>query len=192
MRGRGENSITGFLLTQVVAPPLCLHTSGPDQEPWGPGQPHTQISECGHTTNEGYVRSPLAWSPWAGATASPPDHPTVVSTPTMHTHRGGQDTNSGPYTSGEAGTAGLAATATSSGFSAPERCSLPLSAVAGRLGVFSLESIEEATVLKAVGRREAPSTPIRGQRAVMRMGKWPQLRFLIRASLSPTRPFPRC
>ena len=74
--------------------------------------------------------------------------------------------NTGPYTSGEAGAAGLAAT--SSGSSAPERCSLPLSGAAGGLGVSSLESIEEAMVLKAVGRREAPSAPIRGQRAVMR------------------------
>lgn len=68
----------------------------------------------------------------------------------------GTDINTGPYASGETGGAGLAATFSSGSLasSCPRPssvargcCSLPLSWAAGGLGVSSLGSNKEATVL---------------------------------------------
>lgn len=92
------------------------------------------------------------------------------------THRAGTDMKTGPYASGETGRVGPTATfslgpSASScpgpGPSAWEHCSSPLSWAAGRLGISSLDSNKEATVLKPEEGERLQVYPIQGQRSVM-------------------------
>ena len=171
MPGRGENT-----LYQVSAnDPGDTLPPPPRFQPRTPGA--DQGSPGGCTQNQGFAHSPPT-----PLLEPEPEHPlpTIqdqMGTEAIHTQwRTGTDMKTGPYTSGETGRVGLTATFSSGssasscpgpGPSAWEHCSSPLSWAAGGLGISSLDSNKEATVLKPEEGERLRVYPIRGQRSVM-------------------------